>query len=222
MNMSSQCLWEKGGSVDINPISIVLQQVSSRKMETLLACVCEGLGEGSDAATQSGYLTERLVEWFHQKYLKKLLEQGREAEITKSLEAELERCLYELGQYGKKKGGMEIQYSGIVIRNNQCWIFQRGATGLLLFNRRYGKEHIRPLVLPPEANVWEGRVQKNVGILLCDEAFGEIFDREDFIEVLFQDKKYEEERMGKRLKELWREGKERGLKKSGAVFVRTY
>ena len=93
---------------------------------------------------------------------------------------------------------------------------------MFLFNRRYGKEHVKLLVLPSEANVWEGRVQKNVGILLCDEAFGEIFDSEDFIEVLFQDKKYEEERMGKRLKELWREGKERGLKKSGAVFVRTY
>lgn len=222
MNMDSQCLWEKGGSVDINPISVVLQQVSSRKKESLLACVCESCGKGVEAATESGYFTERLVEWFHQKYLKNLMERRGEAEITSSLQEELERSMQELTRYGKKKGSVEIHYCGILIRNTQCWVFQSGRTPLLLFNRRYNKAHVKNVMLPQKASVWEGRVQKNIGLLLCSEAFYKVFNHEEVLNVLFTDKRYDEERLGKRLKELWREGEARGQETAGVIFVRTY
>lgn len=222
MNMNSQCLWEKVSSVDINPISVVLQQVSSRKKETILACVCEGLGEGRDAAMQSGYFTERLVEWFHRKFLKKLLENGRETEISKALEEELKRIMWELNRYAGKKGAVEIQYSGILTRNSQCWVFCRGATGMFLFNRRYNKEHVKPIVLSGENTVWEGRVQKNVGILLCSHSFRKVFQNEEVLEVLFKGKRCDEAQLEKRLKELWREGEARGLEKTGAIYIRTY
>lgn len=222
MNMCSQCLWEKKGSVDITPVSVVLQQVSSRRKNSLLACVCEGLGEGKEAATQSGYFTERLVEWFHGEFLKKLLERGRETEIKKALEEELEKSMRELERYARKKGGIRIQYSGILIRDNQCWIFNRGSIGLVLFNRRYNKEHIRNIGVLEEKIVWEGRVQKNVGLLLGSDSFCKVFTNEELLDVLFRDKRCEEEQIGKRLKALWREGEMRGLETAGAVFIRTY
>jgi len=222
MNMNSQCLWEKGGSVDINPVSVVLQQVSCQRKEVLLACVCEGFGEEKHAATQSGYFTERLVEWFHKRYLKKLLEKGWEGEITRDLKEELEKITQELKLYAKKSGVAKIQYRGILIQNNQCWIFGRGETGLFLFNRRFNKVYVKPIVLSEEKTVWEGRIQKNVGLLLCTASFYQIFDRTEVTEVLFGDKKQSEESVKKQLMELWREGEIRGLKKAGAVFVRTY
>lgn len=222
MNMNSQCLWEKGGSVETNPISVVLQQVSSHKKETLFACVCEGFGNEKESATWSGYFTERLVEWFHKRYLKKLLEKGREKEITKALEEELEKITRELRQYAKKSGAAEIRYSGILVQNSQCWIINRGENSLFLFNRRYNKTFVRPIVFDSEKSVWEGRIQKNVGVLLCSESFCKVFAKEEVLEVLFGDKKYSEESMKKRLKELWREGEKRGLQKAGGVLIRTY
>ncbi len=222
MNMNSQCLWEKGGSVGINPISVVLQQVSSRRKETLLACVCEGLGEEMDATTQSGYFTERLVEWFHKRYLKKLMEKGREGEITKDLEEELEKIMQELRRYAQKSGAAKIQYRGILIQNNQCWIFGRGETGLFLFNRRYNKAYVKSISLDEKKLVWEGRIQKNVGLLLYSDSFCQVFDKEEILDVLFGDKKQSEESIRKRLKELWREGEIRGVEKAGVVFIRTY
>lgn len=222
MNMYSQCLWEKGSSVDINPVSVVLQQVSSEKKETLLACVCEGMGEVKEVATQSGYFTERMVEWFHSKYLKGLFEKGRETEITKSLEDELEKCMKELERYGRKHGGIKIQYSGILIRNTQCWILSNSESGIYLFNRRYNKVHARYITLQKERRVWEGRVQKNIGLLLCTCSFGEILSKEECLEVLFKQGKYDEKQMEKRLKELWREGEKRGLDKAGVVYIQTF
>lgn len=222
MNMNSQCLWEKGGSVGINPVSVVLQQVSCQKKEALLACVCEGFGEEKNAATQSGYFTERLVEWFHKRYLKKLLEKGREGEITKDLEEELEKIAQELRRYAQRGGVTKIQYTGILIQNSQCWIFGRGDVGLFLFNRRFNKEYVKPIVLIEQKTVWEGRIQKNVGLLLCTASFCQVFNKEEVTEVLFGDKKQSEESIRKRLKELWREGEIRGLQNAGAVFIRTY
>lgn len=220
MNMNSQYLWEKGGSVDMNPVSVILQQVSSRKKESLLACVCESSGQGMDAATESGYLTERLVEWFHQKYLRDLMEQGRESEITKALGEEVTRSIQELTRYAKKKEKVSVHYSGILIRNAQCWIFQGGEPNMFLFNRRYNKEHMRPIVLSDDMPVWEGRIQKNIGLLLCSKGVREHFDEDEILEVLFGDKRCEEEHIKKRLMELWREGEIRGLKSAGAVCVR--
>ena len=222
MSMNSQCLWAKGGSVGINPVSVVLQQVSCQKKEALLACVCEGVGEEKEAATQSGYFTERLVEWFHKRYLKKLLKKGREGEITRDLEEELEKTTQELKRYAQKSGVTQIQYKGILIQNNQCWIFGRGETGLFLFNRRFNKAYVKPIVLSEEKTVWEGRIQKNVGLLLCKASFCQVFDTEEVKEVLFGDKKQSEERIKKQLMELWREGEIRGLQEAGAVFVRIY
>ena len=222
MSMNSQCLWEKGGSVDINPVSVVLQQVSCQKKEALLACVCEGFGEENEAATQSGYFTEQLVEWFHKRYLKKLMEKGREGEITKDLEEELDKITQELIRYAKRSGVSKIQYSGILIQNSQCWIFCRGETGLFLFNRRFNKAYVKPIVLSEEKRVREGRIQKNVGLLLCTASFCQVFNKEEVTGVLFGDKKQSEESIRKQLMELWREGEIRGLQNAGAVFIRTY
>ena len=222
MNVCSQCLWEKTGSVDINPISVVLQQVSTHKKETLLACVCEGFGEEKEGATWSGYFTERLVEWFHGTYLKKLLEKGGETEITKALKEEVERTLEELRRYAKKKGELQIQYSGILIRNNQCWILGSGSKGLYLFNRRYNKEQAKPIIIPEGSVVWEGRVQKNIGILLCSDSLRKVYAGLELSEVLFREKKCDEAGVEKRLKELWREGQIRGIENVGAVYICTY
>lgn len=221
MNISAQCLWEKGDSVDINPISVVLQQVSARKCEALLACVCEGGGKGIHAARGSGYFTERLVEWFHQKLIKKFIENMRETEITTALQDEINKIMQELRRYNKNREELPMHYSGILVCNNLCWMFQKGQTQILLYNHRYNKMNKREVILPQEEKVFEGRIQKNVGVLFCTKDLTELFESQELLEVFWGEHKTDEHHMYKRMQELWKVGLNRNMSKVGMIYIWT-
>ena len=159
---------------------MALQQVSRKKQHYLLACVCEG-------EMISGYFTERLVEWFHGKFLQQTARHScSDKDICKSLEKELARIQRELAEFCMlKKMESVYQVWGILLWNDSAWLFQKGNAKGYLFNRRFNRRqrkvlHISPnisreiiwpdseeLALTDQLRYAQGRTQKKIGILLC-------------------------------------------------------
>lgn len=223
MNYVSQYLWEKGAADQVNPVSVVLQQAKIRGKSVLLACVCEGGSEGEDSVTESGYFTERLIEWFYHVFLKKYMKKDAEEEAEAALYAEFEKIYRELADYGRKRGfEPKLNYWGILLKENSFWMFSKGNCQGYLLNKRFNRRQIRSLNTTEQMSFLSGKVQKNLGIFLCNISFTAHFEKEELLEVLFGEKELTEEKAEKHLKELWQENISRGGSKStGAVYIRT-
>lgn len=222
MEYCSQYLWEKGLKGKYNPVSVVIQQVKQCRKSILLACVCEGKSEGEAGITESGYFTERLVEWFHNEFLKRLCMKNREEETKEALCKEMEKICCELAAFGKKREQVpKLHYWGILLMDNYCWLFFRGDCRGYLLNKRFNSKHIRLLGEGTDYVCLCGKVQRHIGILLCTPNFTEGLTGEELLEVLFVDKEVTEAKMEKRLKELWQESVRRGITDSaGAIYIR--
>lgn len=194
----------------------------------------------------SGYFTEALVEWFHRECLELLERKCGEAELEKSLQKEVATAIQEIRQFAEKKQ-VEVCMDavGILLVEQRFWLFSIGNGQVFLLNRRYNHKHMRQIVgrIKSESegkeeqgairkrsgvnennvNVhWEnGILQKRLGLLLCGKAFWADEKSEEVAEVLLTDGEVKEERLQRRLQELW---ETRGNREDsvGAVFIRTY
>lgn len=225
MKVLSAHLWEKENNASYMPISLVLQQACAGKKTIVLACVCEGKNIGETGVTESGYFTEGLTEWFHRKGIR-LCERKEEEKAADSLEREIARLEKENREYVGKKGlGFKLHYWGIFLIEDRAWIFAQGECKGFLLNRRFQKKNIREILVPGQVGLrkWQQvKVQKRVGILLCTEEY--IGDRlsSEVVEILIPEGEITEERMEKRLKELWREQRRLGRGTvAGAIYLRT-
>lgn len=224
MNFSSHYLWEKGQDSLYHPASLVLQQVSVHKRESLFTCVCEGGSEGEAAVRESGYFTERLVEWFHQIYLERYAWKDGEGEIREALQKELSAVIKELEDYGRKKGHpLQVSFWGMLFKENRFWMFRYGGCRGFLLNKRFNAKNMRGLEeVGTTAQVIEGKLQRHLGILVCTESFCNNTSAEELLEVFSVDKMVEDGWIEKRLKEFWRRGTENGNRDSvGAIYIRT-
>lgn len=59
--------WDKGRCRENNEDSFSLQRVRVKKQEVSFMIVCDGIGGLPEGETASGYVTERMTEWFYQK-----------------------------------------------------------------------------------------------------------------------------------------------------------
>lgn len=226
MNYHSAFLWEKGKKQEENRISLLLQQVTIRKQAVLFACVCEGTNLDQRGVLESGYFTEALVEWFHRDMLRILEKKWSEREVEKSLQKEVDRILGEIRLYAQKKGFQEgLRFRGILLIDNLFWMFSRGKVNGYLVNRRLNQKNIRQIDTAWEKQqvCWEaGSIQKKVGMLLCIPQFVSFLDKAELTEVLAVEEKLTEERLQKRLQELWRVNVSRGEEgEAAAVYIRT-
>lgn len=226
MKYNSAYLWEKSSCEEAMPISVLLQQVCVKKRNVLFACVCEGKSGGEPGVTESGYFTEGLVEWFHREGLLYCEKKGEPEALKRLLEKEVKRLLGEVQCYVRKRCvEFAICYSGIFMWDNHFILFSMGDGKAYLLNRRFQKKNMRciPIVEDHTGIGWMyGDVQHKVGILLCTSAVFGNLKEEEVAEVLLTDGEPQEERMEKRLKELWKENTHRGEERSlGVVFIRT-
>jgi len=223
MRFFSHYIWESGSEEKGNPVSILLQQVSVKGHHCLLACICDGRKSTCTGSLVSGYFTERLVEWFHQDCLVLIQKRRLEDTIRKSLEAEFEKINAQLQEYGRRKDLM-IGYDvrGILLWDNLCWIFGQGDYRGYLFNRRFNKKQRRNLPGNggTEMEILPGNVQKNIGILLCDQTFAQSITEEEMIQVLSEET-VTDQKIQKSLRELWKEEIARGGSPcTGAIYIR--
>lgn len=225
MKVLSAHLWEKEKDISHMPISLVLQQACIGRKNIVLACICEGKNVGEPGVTESGYFTEGLTEWFHREGVR-LCERKEEKNAVSALYAEITRLEKENKDYIGRKGlEVSLHYWGIFLIEEKGWIFAQGDCKGFLLNRRFQKKNMREILLLQN---WEAgrlfpvKVQKKIGILLCTGSFCKDWIQENIIEVLLPDGEMTEERMEKRLQELWQEQvrMEKGSM-AGAIYLRT-
>lgn len=191
MSIVSNYIWEKGLDGGRNPVSLLVQQAVIRGREICLFCVCE-----SPRGEWGGRMTEQLVDWFHKICLPAcgVRRPPNPGDLLKGELNEIERGVSEQDSYG-----------GLLLVGNRFYMFGKGNMKIRLVNCRYNRPQIRELGYP----MW-GRIQRGVGLLLHTPLLTEKMELEEVCQILHSEGKWQEERMGKRLKELWQEGRSRG------------
>ena len=227
MKYYSHYIWENGEVKEQNPVSLVLQQAKLRKGRCLLACICDGTRSIENESLVSGYVTERLVEWFHGKCIPILQITANDAKIRHMLEEELEKIEEEVKEFEKQKGiRADYDILGMTVWNDCFCCFWKGGCKGYIFNKRFNRNQRRNLkdviFRKEESQVQfvEGNLQKGVGILLCSSLFEGNLREEEMLEVLSEEGLGDKD-IGKRLRELWKENQKRGERgHAGAVFFR--
>ena len=228
MKYYSHYIWENGEVKGQNPVSLVLQQTKLRKGRCLLACICDGTRSSENESLVSGYVTERLVEWFHGKYLPILQMKIQGINIQHMLEEELAKIEEELKEFGRQKGIVaDYDILGMAVWNDCFCCFWKGDCKGYIFNRRFNRKqrrNLKDVIYRKEDDpmqLVEGNLQKGVGILLCSPLFDGNLMEEEMLEVLSEEG-LEDKEIEKRLRELWKENQKRGERgHAGAVFFRT-
>lgn len=224
MKFCSHYLWEKGQGILYNPVSVVLQQAEYEKRQILFACVCDSVLEGADGVAESGYFSERLTEWFHKRYLKRFVKNKEPEEALGDLHRERELILQELVRsHEKKRQESGLHFCVVLIQDNRFIMMRKGLCHIFLLNRRYNTRQIKRWEQFDDKGLCQGKIQRNLGLLLSTNSFGEKLTKKDYKEALFMDKKAEDWRLQKRLAEVWQDMT--GLEKTesvGAVYIRTY
>ncbi len=227
MDYKSAYLWEKGSEEEVSRVSLVLQQAIVKKQEVLMACICGSDCNGKHGVMESGYFSEGLTEWFHRELLKICEQKNRETELNIILSREIERLQRDMGKYAKKQNdSSKLYYIVIVLWKKRFWMFVKGEYKGYLLNRRFNRKQISEIEkqMPEgQAASIQGIVQRKVGILLCTNNYLKYMEREAVSEMLcMEEEACTEQRMQKRLQELWQENVRRGENAStGVVYIRT-
>jgi len=226
MSIVSNYIWEKGTDGGRNPVSLVAQQVKLQVglqgREICLFCVCE-----SSEEELGGRMTERLVEWFHKSCLPAC--EGRKPPVLQELlERELHgirRELLEREAHGirrempgreahgirREMPGREdshcgrIDYGGLLLTGSSFYLFGEGDVRVQLANCRYNRPQLKELDFP-----LYGRIQKGVGLLLHTPQLTRNLKPEEVCQILHGQGQWQEERIGRRLRELYQESRSRG------------
>lgn len=197
MGIVSGYIWERATDGGTSPISLVLQQVKVKVKgrEVCLLCICSSPGQEA-----GGRMTEQLVEWFHRACLPAC--EGRSLPVPQELmELELESICGELPQWD----GSVIDYGGMLLIDSRFYLFGEGNIMTELVNYRYNRPNIRILDAP-----MAGRAQRGVGLLLHTPGLLDRLKQEEVCQILHGEGDWQEERIGRRLRELYQEGRSRG------------
>ncbi len=200
--------------------SVLLQQISYGKCNVVLACVCSG-------GVIGGYLTGGLKAWLVKRGKELFLKKVEGNVVKKELEKELRRLYQEAERYydRQKKGkGMEIQLSGILIADQDCWLMQSGEGCFFLLNRKFQRTHCRAIgeEAVSAVKVAEAGIEKCVGVLLGNPLFLTSVSREAMKQCLAPQDIHKEGQIDRRLAELAEESCRQGYQQEcSAVYIRS-
>lgn len=199
MSIVSNYIWERAADGGRNPVSLALQQVRLRGREICLFCVCD-----SPREELGGRMTEQLVEWFHKTCMPacghRTPPQPREL-----LEPELQGIQGELQGLESDLQQGTLNYGGLFLIGSSFYLFGKGDIKVQLANYRYNRPQMKALDFP-----LVGRIQRGVGLLIHTSQLTGNLKPEEVCQILHGEGRWQEERIGRRLKELYQEGRSRG------------
>ena len=83
MRFLSEVYWDKGGRC-VNQDSISLQEVRMKGEKVVFALICDGIGGLDGGEIASGFVAERMTEWFYKEALNLLRRHKGRKKIEKS------------------------------------------------------------------------------------------------------------------------------------------
>lgn len=236
MNYQVSAYWNKGAVRKTNQDSVLVLQALTSQGRVLLAAVCDGMGGMDRGEYASGYLTEELVTWFYDGFLKAVGKRKPLWVIRRSLERNLYRIQRRLQTYADKRGlEMGTTMSLLVLWEKKYLLWHLGDSRIYHLSGR-GKRKIHLLT---EDHVLErnrltkcvgsfgffqpdfrmGIVRKQEAFLLCSDGFWHTMDAEELKEALAPDP-MTEARCERRLKEIGETAMRRGERDNlSAVYI---
>ena len=238
MKFISEVYWDKGGR-SVNQDSLSLQQVSIRGKRVVFALVCDGIGGLQQGEEASGFVAERMTEWFYTEAIRMLRKKKGRKKIGRAGLRALRECNGEMEAYGKRHGmKMGTAVTMLLISKERYLAWHSGDTRLYLVNPGRGKRRIKQMTKDhtvddhtlircvgsfpwKEPDVSGGRLKRNCVLLLCTDGFRNRVPEEKIKEALQPTFLISQEQMGSRLRELSAYGKRNGeTDNSSAVVVK--
>lgn len=220
------------GERERNEDSLIFEKVKSCRKYITLVAVADGIGGLSEGEVASGYVVERLVEFFHEKLIP---EMNRRHSLFGNVNM-IKGCLYGISksmcEYAERKRiSMGTTLSMMIIGQNRYILVQLGDSAVFRCRGRKMKRisechqnkdgSINKCIGSfdyQEPYIKKGFILPNTGFLLCSDGY---YKRLDTNRELFSPKKMEnEEDIDRRLKEGARTVKARGEKDNmSAVYI---
>ena len=211
MRIITSYIWERPVDGGKSPASLVLQQVKVRGREVCLLCI-----SSSPCPETGGHLAEQLVDWFHKVCLPAC--EDRRAPLPKELlEPELRRIRKDQAIQAPKAPEDVPDYGGMLLIGSRFCLFGEGEVTVQLVNYRYNRPQLKRLTAP-----LYGRIQKGAGLLLHTPALVSYLEPEEVCQILHGEGVWREERMERRLRELYRESRSRGnTAEAAGIYLQT-
>ncbi len=182
MEYYSTQYWKRGKRKK-NEDSLCLEEVQTKRGSLLFACVCDGIGGLDAGETASGYVTETLAVWFHEKGIH-AFHYGGMKYLAYRMKGELAKVNEQLFQFGKQEGiRLGTTLCLVVLWKHQMFWMQAGDSRIFRIRHRLKQvsvddrngrnELTRAIGVMDSVEVRQGFVPVKNGdrFLLCSDGF---------------------------------------------------
>ncbi len=246
MRYLTSVYWERGGMAKGNQDSVVLLQVLTARGRVLMAAVCDGMGGHSQGEMASGYVTQRLQEWFYESLLHAVHKQKPYWVIRRSLDRLVYHIQEWLQQYGRQERlRLGTTMTVVIIYERTYLLWHLGDSRAYQIrsgrnnNRERGQSQQAVCVTQDHAkgqhmltkcvgsfgyerpDFHMGNFGKGQAMLLCSDGFRHCVASQEMAEVLGPERIRDEEQAARRLREIGEACMKRGEKDNlSAVYIK--
>lgn len=242
--------WNRGSVAACNQDSLTLQQVLTGRGRVLMAAVCDGMGGLQQGETASGYMTERLQEWFYGSLMRLIHKKKPYWIIRRSLDRIVYHVQEQMRQYaGRERLDMGTTMSLLVLWEDIYLIWHLGDSRIYRIrskgrfnrgdNRKSGKQGLMELMTADHVQE-RNRLTKCVGnfgyfrpdyrmgtlkrgdaFLLCSDGFYHCVTNQELADILCPVRLLEERQMERRLAEIGTACMKRGERDNlSAIYIK--
>lgn len=181
MQYATAVYWNRGSVAACNQDSLTLQQVLTGRGRVLMAAVCDGMGGLQQGEAASGYMTERLQEWFYGSLMRLIHKKKPYWIIRRSLDRIVYHVQEQMRQYaGRERLDMGTTMSLLVLWEDIYLIWHLGDSRIYRIrskrrfnrgdNRKSGKHGIGKHGMPEPMTT--DHVQGRNRLTKCVGSFG--------------------------------------------------
>lgn len=219
-----------------NEDSLSLQEVSIKGKRAVFALICDGIGGLWRGEQASGFVTERMTEWFYAEALPMMARNKGIIKIKRAGIRSLYACSAEMRKYASRE---QIQFGTtitmIIFYKRHYLLWHSGDTRAYRISRgglkRLTRDHSvdeHTLTKCIGSFVWKepdshiGRINKKSTFLLCSDGFRHVISEKKLAETLQPFHLTSEEQIGRRIKEIADYSRRRGEKDNiSAIVIKT-
>lgn len=185
MKIISGTYWEKGKGHGPNEDSIALQQYLSAYGRILIAVVCDGVGGMEEGENASGYVTEAMILWFHEEFIRLLRKKSGRARIRRSLYRQFYKMNEVLNDYGEQRGIVTGTTASIFVLYQDYYVYAHSGDSRIYSisgkkSKQLTRDHSYKNTMLYRAvgggsfeqpDIGFGRVRSGTAYLLCTDGF---------------------------------------------------
>lgn len=136
--------WERGRVADANQDSLALLQVLTARGRVLMAAVCDGMGGLAQGEWASGYVTQRLQEWFYESLLRSVQKKKPYWVIRRSLDRLVYHMQEQIALYGERERiRLGTTMTVLVVWEKTYLLWHLGDTRAYLLHRTSGGRNVK-------------------------------------------------------------------------------